>query len=443
MISSYTKGMNLNHIKKAHLIGIGGVGMSAMAKYLIHHGVIVSGSDLQKSHITDDLMYNYGIKFWAGVSDERITSEVDLIVYSPAIPKTNIEYQRGLELNIHMMSYPELLGAVSSRSTTIAISGTNGKTTTTAMTIEVMKGLGADPTGIVGALLQKWNSNFISGNSEYFITEACEYKESFLHIHHDILVITNITEDHLDYFKDIKHIQETFRKFLHNKKGKGVLICDRSLPALHDIITEAESMGMSIIDYSKYNTQTLILSIPGEHNKQNAAATLGIIEALQLPIKDAKEYLSKHFQGVQRRMEHVGMTSSGIQLLDDYAHNPEGLEYLISGLRDFYPQKKIIMLFEPHLYSRTRDFRHEFARALEQVDILYLFPTYRARESEIPQENYLLEQYIDTSKVELMTVVDPSTFVTQFTKMKFNSEYLVISAGAGDIWKQTHALKNS
>ncbi|MCI5050813.1 MAG: UDP-N-acetylmuramate--L-alanine ligase [Candidatus Pacebacteria bacterium] len=433
--------MNLENIHKAHFIGIGGVGMSAMAKYLLHKGIAVSGSDRNSSYITDDLVDNYDVDFWEGVAEERISKDTDIVIYSPAVPEHDPEYMRGTELGIPLLSYPEMLGKVSSDKTTIAISGTNGKTTTTSMIIEVMKHLGEDPTGIVGALLQKWNSNFIPGNSEYFVTEACEYKESFLNIHHDVLVVTNVTEDHLDYFKDIEHIKETFIKFVDNTKGSGTLVCDSSLTNLKEIIEKAESLGMNIIDYGKYIHEGIELSIPGNHNVQNAAATLGVIEALNLNIESAKDYLKKHFQGAKRRMEHVGMTKNGIQLFDDYAHNPEGLEYLISGLRDYYPEKKIIMLFEPHLYSRTRDFKEAFGKALEVVDILYLFPTYRAREPEIPQENFLLEQYINTSNVELISVPEPKNFVRLFESMHYSNDYLVISAGAGDIWKYSHALK--
>lgn len=434
--------MNIKNYKRAHFIGIGGAGMSAMAKYFRHHGIMVSGSDASSSEITRDLQDNYDIDFWKGSRPHNISDDIDVVVYSPAVPKTDPELKEAFDFDIQTQSYPELLGQISKDKTTIAISGTNGKTTTTAMMIEVMKYLGEDPTGIVGAQLQKFNSNFISGQSDYFITEACEYKESFLNIYHDVLVITNITEDHLDYFKDLDHIQKTFTKFLHNKKSGGILVCDVSLKNLRPIISEAEKIGVRVFNYQKY-INSVQLSIPGEHNKQNAAAVIATIESLGLSVPRSEHYLKKYFQGAKRRMEYIGMTESGLQIFDDYAHNPEGLEYLISGLRDFYPKKKIILLFEPHLYSRTREFKHEFARALEKVDVLYLFPTYKAREPELTQENYLLEQYIDTSKVELISVVEVHKFKQNFEKMKFNNDYIVISAGAGDVWKYSHQLKKT
>ena len=167
--------MNISDYKKAHFVGIGGAGMSAMAKYLRHQGLHVSGSDRSASGITKDLEDNYEITFWEGSNPENIDNDIDLLVYSPAVPKSDPEFQKAYNLGVSTRSYPELLGVISRNKKTIAISGTNGKTTTTSMLIEVMKDLGQDPTGIVGAVLQKYNSNFVSGQSDYFITEACEY----------------------------------------------------------------------------------------------------------------------------------------------------------------------------------------------------------------------------------------------------------------------------
>jgi UDP-N-acetylmuramate--alanine ligase len=435
--------MNTQTYKKAHFIGIGGIGMSAIAKYLRHNGVQVSGSDRSASEITHDLVMNYQVEFWEGTHEEKIESDTDVIIYSPAVPSDDPEYERGISLGISLLSYPELLGKITANKKTVAIAGTNGKTTTTAMTIEIMKHLGEDPSAIIGALLQKYGTNFIAGQSDYFITEACEYKESFLNINHDVLVITNITEDHLDYFTDISHIQRTFQKFLYNKKESGILVCDTELDNLKPIVAEARNIGMTIINYRIFIDEGITLSLPGNHNIQNAAAALGVISSLGLSIQESKDYLEKYFQGAKRRMENIGITTRGAQIFDDYAHNPEGLKYLIEGLRDFYPEKKIILLFEPHLYSRTREFKHAFAHELEKVDILYLFPTYRAREKELPQEKYLLEQYIDTTKVELVTVVDTKNFKHQFESMNFSQDYIVISAGAGDIWKHSLELKKT
>lgn len=428
-------------IKKVHCIGIGGVGMSALVKLLRHNNITVTGSDLHESDITKDLRDNYDVSIHIGVRAENVTQEHDWVIYSPAVPEHNSERQEAVNYSIAQYSYPEMLGKIARKYTTIAIAGTNGKTTTTSMIIETLKHLGYDPTGIIGAYLQKYNSNFVAGQSEYFITEACEYKESFLDIHHNICVITNVTEDHLDYFTDLEHIQRSFKKFIDNKKEQGIIVCNINLPEVLPVVEYARQQGCTIINYAKYLTDELALPIAGKHNLQNAAATLGVIEALDASIPDARKYLARNFQGVKRRMESIGLTKHGAFIIDDYAHNPEGLDFLIEGLRDFYPDKKIIMLFEPHLYSRTRDFKESFGKSLSAADVLYLFPTYKAREQHIPDEDFLLEQYIDPEIVDVYTIRDIENFQIDFEKNQYNSEYIIVTAGAGDIWKQGLRLK--
>lgn len=430
-------------IHRIHCIGIGGIGVSALAKYARYNGVAVTGSDAAASKITEDLEKNYQIPVFIGSQRDNIITGCDAVIYSPAIPKTNSEYKEAMDLGISLYSYPEMLGTLTSESYTVAVSGTNGKTTTTSMIIEAMKHLGMDPTAIVGAILQKYNSNFISGSNDYLVVEACEYKQSFLSLHHDIMVVTNITEDHLDYFKGLEDIQKTFIQFLLNKKETGILVCNTSLENLVPIVEEAQNAGMTVIPYEQYFKTNLSLPIPGEHNKQNFAAALGVIKALGGSVEDARDYIGKYFQGAKRRMEYVGLTENGAQIFDDYAHNPEGLEYLINGLRDFYPDKKIIMLFEPHLYSRTRDFKESFGEILSKVDILYLFPTYRAREQHIPDEDFLLSNYIQKGSTELFLVKNTKTFTTEFNQKKYGNDVIIVSAGAGDIWKYGLSLKKS
>ena len=433
--SWYTIAMKfLENIKKVHCVGIGGIGMSALAKFLRHHGILVTGSDLVPSSVTDDLRNNYNIDVCIGSNEGHVTAEHDMLIYSPAVPSTNGERMAALDFGIQKFSYPEVLGQISREMKTIAISGTNGKTTTSTMLVELLKHLGVDPTAIIGEYLQKYNSNFVAGQSEYFVTEACEYKDSFLNIHHDILVITNITEDHLDYFKNLQGIQQSFTELVHNKKETGTLVCNKGLKELKPIIEEAQKLGYSIIDYGEYIESTQ-LSIPGNHNIYNAAAALGVIKALGLSFKEAQEYLHKSFQGAKRRMEHVGFTEHGALIFDDYAHNPEGLEHLIQGLREYYPTKKIVMLFEPHLYSRTNDFKESFGKILSTVDALYLFPVYKAREVHRPEEDFLLERFIKKDKLIFNKVLDKEVFISEFTSKKYGTDSIIVTAGAGDIWK--------
>jgi len=365
------------------------------------------------------------------------------LVYSPAVPESNIERVEARNRGIRELSYPEILGEISKEKTTIAISGTNGKTTTTSMVTELFKHLGLDPMAIVGEYLQKYDSNFIAGQSEYLITEACEYRGSFLNIYPDILVITNITEDHLDYFKDLAHIQEIFSKLLENLKGVKTLICNTSLPNLQPVIEHAKELGITVVPYEPYLEQGIELSVPGQHNLENAAAALAVIASVGESTDQAKTYLAHEFQGAKRRMEYVGLTEGGAHLFDDYAHNPEGLERLIGGLRSFYADKKIVLMFEPHLYSRTRDFKETFGKELSKADIVYLFPTYRAREPENPDEDFLLKDYIDENQVELHTVDDTETFLKGFSTAGYGHDTVVVTVGAGPIWKVGLKLKKS
>ncbi len=437
--------MNIQDFKKIHFIGIGGIGMSAAAKYARYHGAVISGSDETETEIIDDLRDNYQATISVGHHFENITNDLDAVVYSPAIPKTNPEFLEAQAQNIPLFSYPEFLGKIAESKYTIAVAGTNGKTTTTAMIIEAMKHLEQDPSAIVGGILQQNNSNFVAGSSDYFIAEACEYKGSFLNIYHDILVITNITEDHLDFFKDLADIQNTFKQLLENKKGTGFLVCNTQQENLKPIIEEAQNLGITLIDYSQYLTDDLELPIAGEHNLENFAAALGVIEALGLSTDAAKNYLSTSFVGSKRRMEHIGMTSSGTFIIDDYAHNPEALDLLISGLRDFYPDKKIIMAFEPHLYSRTEDFFDAFVEELVKVDELYLFPIYRAREIYQPEKDFALAEAIRKKSPHLAftTVQNYQDFPDIFKSKKYDNNHIFITVGAGPIYHLAEMIKKT
>ena len=437
----YNKYMNFLQAKKIHFIGIGGIAVSAIAKLAHHNGITITGSDISESKITRELEQFLDIDICIGHNPDIINLDTDIAIYSPAIEKINPEYQKILSLNIPIISYAEAIGQISKEQTTITISGTNGKTTTTSMLVECMKYLEVHPTVIIGGILQKYNSNFLSGDSEYFITEACEYKRSFLNIHHDIAVITNITLDHLDYFKDMEDIQSAFISFIKNKKGTGKIICNKNLKELKPIIEYAEKNNIHVFDYSKYLDNKYQISIPGEHNRQNMAAALAVIESLGLNIDKSAKYLSSpEFSGVKRRMEHIGETKHGAILYDDYAHNPEGIELLINGFTKQHPGKKIIILFEPHLYSRTEDFKEEFGRTLSLADILYLFPVYKAREKSQPKKDFLLEKYI-SKKENFYIVKNPEKFEEIFKERKYDKNYIVVTVGAGDIWQHGLSIK--
>ena len=432
--------MHFLEAKKVHFIGIGGIGVSALAKLCHKYGIEVTGSDLKKSEITEELEKKYQIDVNIGQHTESIQKTLDFVIYSPAVPKNDEELQKALSFKIPTLSYPEALGLLSEEKYTIAVAGTNGKTTTTSMLVEAIREQGVDPTVIVGGILQKFHSNFLAGNSHYFITEACEYKRSFLNIKHNIAVITNITEDHLDYFHDLPDIQSAFIEFIDNHKDKGILVCNTQLENLSPIVKHAEKNNMTIIDYSPYLDKKYKISIPGEYNQQNLATALAILEAMNLDVERAHRYLSQNFSGVKRRMEHIGYTQHGAKIYDDYAHNPEGIQLLLEGLRSHYPNKKIVMLFEPHLYSRTEDFKEAFGEVLSRVDVLYLFPVYEAREQKQREKDFLLKDYI-RKKENFYMVEEVEKFQSNFKKKQYNEDYIVITVGAGEVWRHGLSVK--
>lgn len=431
--------INAREYKHVHMIGIGGVGMSGLAKYLREQGITVTGQDTTTSDLTRDLQENFSVHVEYGDS-VLLPEGVDTVIYSRAVPETDVQRLAATERGVTQYSYPEFLGKVVDSFYTIAIAGTNGKTTTTAMVVELLDVFKKPFNAIVGAPLQKYGTNYISHtDADTFVIEACEYKNSFYNYSFDVLVITNITEDHLDFFKDLEDIQQSFITLLDNAKEGAVLVCDTTHEALKSVIEQATKKGITVINYHPYLGSTTI-SVPGEHNVANAAAALAVVEYLGGDSDTSKQYLASSFRGAKRRLEYLGKTEHGSLVYDDYAHNPEGLRFLISGLRKKYPDKKIVMLFEPHLYSRTRDFKEGFARELQQVDELYLFPTYRAREVQNLQEDFLLAQYIDTDEVVLHTVESPETFVRDFDESIYNESTIIISAGAGDVWKHSYQL---
>ena len=364
-----------------------------------------------------------------------IDETYDYLVYSPAIDLDDKERLRARELGIPEYSYPEVLGMISRTKKTVTVSGTNGKTTTTAMIIEVLDHLGVSPSGIVGEILPRYQSNYIHGDSDFFIAEACEYRDSFLHIQHDIAIITNISLDHLDYFRDLTHIQDSFSRYLDNRKGHGCLITNTDSETLAPVVAYAQKIGMTVIPYQKFLDSNLKLNVPGEHNKQNAACALALVEHLGYNIQAARNYLGNDFRGARRRLEFIGTTSHGSLVYDDYAHNPEGIEYLIASLKNTYPDKQIHIIFEPHLYSRTRDFKEAFAEALAQADYVYLAPTYRAREPQNPSEDFLLANELEKISASFSIIPQNQNFKEFFESFACDDTVVVVTAGAGPVWE--------
>ena len=279
--------------------------------------------------------------------------------------------------NIKILTYPETLNIISKQKYTIAVSGTHGKTTVTAMVAKVMIDAGLDPTVIVGSLIG--DTNFIMGKSKYLVVEADEYKKSFHNLEPSILVINNLDLDHLDFYKDLANIQDSFLHLAKKIPADGFLVCNTKLPNLKPIIN---NVNCQIVDYGQLELKEKLL-VPGEHNRQNAKTALVVAKALGVDLKKAEISLSQ-FSGTWRRFEYKGKTNTGALVYDDYAHNPQKVAAALQGAREMFPDKRIVVVFQPHLFSRTKLLLNEFAGAFSDADEIILTPIFPAREAFDP-----------------------------------------------------------
>ena len=418
----------LDTIKKAHFIGIGGIGVSAVARMMLLRSARVTGSDRLTSNITE-LLQGLGAHIFTEHKQENLPKDADIVVYSPAVPETNPELARARELGIPAYSYPEMLGKISKGMRTIAVAGTHGKTTTTGMIASVLIDAKKSPTVIVGSLL-KSGSNFIAGTSNLFVVEACEYKRSFLHLSPEILVITNIDNDHLDYYKDIDDIISAFHTLAMKVPVHGVIVADTN----HEHIKKAlHGVSARIMDYCEMEARSEItLAIPGEHNVRNACSALAVAQILDISLEGALISLA-HFQGTWRRQERKGKTTSGVIVYDDYAHHPTEIRATLQGFRAKYPESRIRVVFQPHLYSRTRLLMNDFAESFTDADEVIVAPIYAAREE--PEEGITSEKLVEALSLQHNNARyggDFSTIVSYLRETSKNGD-MILTMGAGDI----------
>lgn len=384
--------MDWKNIKKVHMVGIKGSGLSALAAAFRSRNIEVTGSDSQIG----------------GHKAENVPENIDCLVYTVATDANNPEILRAKELGIPLYSYPEILGLISKNMKTIAVAGTHGKTTTTNMIGKILTDTGFSPLVISGAPLQ--DGRYMFGQGQYFVVEACEYKRSFLNIIPDIIVITNIDEDHLDYYKDRADIEKAFDEFTSNLKPGGKIIRE-----------DAEEFR------SKLN-----LKSPGEHNIQNALKAIAV--ALEIGI-DAKETVTSlnSFPGAKRRFEYKGKNSNGALIFDDYAHHPTEVAATIAGAKEKYSDKKLAIIFQPHLYSRTKEHFKDFVIELTKADEVLLLPIYAAREQS---DNLIKSESLaeEINKLGGKAYIVDREKASQYIK-NAGGDFIVTTMGAGDVNK--------
>jgi UDP-N-acetylmuramate--alanine ligase len=429
---------NIDNAKKIHIVGIGGIGLSALAQLLRKEGKEISGSDRDPSPIVHDMLEKKGIAIVVGHDAKNITNNIDLLIYSDAVVEGSegyVERETAREKNIPELSYFEALGEVSKNKFTIAVAGTHGKTTTTGMLGKLLIDAGKNPTVIVGSIVKDFESNFVSGNPNLFVVEACEYKNHVLKLHPNILVLNNLEWDHTDWFPSLEAVQKMFREAIDRVPEDGAIVTNPNDPNIAPIL---KGVKKRIIDYTKEEVPTL--SLIGEFNMQNAKAAKAAAKALTDSPETILDNSLSTFQGSWRRFEYKGKTSEGAVVYDDYAHHPTAIMKTIVGTREKFPNKQIVIAFHPHLYSRTRDLMDEFATALIAADRVLIAPIYPAREQPIEG----VTSFALAEKIKMMNGDAESckSFeeIERTLRNTCGKNDLIITMGAGDIYKVAETL---
>jgi len=445
--------MNFENIKNIHFVGIGGIGMSGIAEILSSRGIPVSGCDLKRSAATD-LLAGRGIRTDLG-HDPAHLDGVDLVVVTSAVRGDNDEIDAARARGIRIMKRKEMLGLIVAEKRSVGVCGTHGKTTTSAMIATVLEEAGLDPTVLVGGIVRNFGSNAKSGTGDFLVVEADEYDRTFHELHPEIAVVTNIEADHLEYFGDLDAILEAFRIYLEGVRPGGAVVACVDDPAVaklingfdaHRVVRYGLGAGRDItavnVAYADRGSSFEVpgvgffkLFVPGEHNVRNALAAIAVACELGIDAHTVANALSK-FLGVDRRFQILG-DYAGALIVDDYAHHPTEIRATITAARTGYPERRIVALFQPHLYSRTRDFAREFGESLSEADLAIVAPIYAAREKPIEgiSSRMIADavggiEFLDRGNAEIVNEL----------RRRLQPNDIFITMGAGDVHEVAEAL---
>ncbi len=419
--------MNLSEAKTIHCVGIGGIGVSALAQMFARRGIAVSGSDVALSPVTAQLK-KYGVKIHIGHNAKNVPRSCDAVIYTKAISGENPELIEAQRRGVPAFSYSQALGEVSHNAYTIAVAGSHGKTTTTGMIGWALMRAKKDPTIVIGSFLSGVKSNFVAGSGPHFVVEACEYQKSFLDIHPTIAVVTNIDDDHLDYYKTKANLFRGFVQFVSQIPRSGFLVCNLGDPVLKRLALRARC---HIVDSSKEKIH-FPLSVIGQHNVRNAqdaAAALRIVGLSSAAIKDG---LSS-FTGTWRRQEYKG-TKNGILVYDDYAHHPTEIKATLDAFAGAFLGRRIIVAFQPHLYSRTKLLFGDFVKSFDGASAVVVLPIYAAREKKDPSiTSQMLVAALKKRGVGAMYAASLQTAAGRIKRLAQRGD-IVLTMGAGDVY---------
>ncbi|MCI5503503.1 MAG: UDP-N-acetylmuramate--L-alanine ligase [Anaerobutyricum sp.] len=437
-----------------HFIGIGGISMSGLAEILLDRKFTVSGSDMKASEITEHLG-KIGARIAIGQRAENITDDIDLVVYTAAIHEENEEFAAAKNKNIPMMTRAALLGQIMDNyARSIAVAGTHGKTTTTSMLTHILLQGQLDPTVSVGGMLDRIGGNIRVGQSNVFLTEACEYTNSFLEFHPLYSIILNVEEDHMDFFKDLEDIKHSFHLFASQTAPDGLIIINGDMEHTDDILKDLPQKAITFglngdndytatdISFDKEgngsyqlvvdgeNMGPVSLKVKGRHNIMNSLAAIACARALGLPMKQILTGLLS-FGGTHRRFEYKGNIGDVI-VIDDYAHHPTEIKATLTAARE-YPHDELWVVFQPHTYTRTKAFLHQFAEVLTLADHVVLADIYAAREPDTGMVSS--RDIVNLLKEAGTDVYYFPTFgeIEDFLLSQVKGHDLLITMGAGDV----------
>ena len=439
--------MKLAHIQNVYLVGIGGIGMSGLARYFKNRGCEVAGYDKTETILTNELVAE-GIPV-SYIDDASFIPEPflvhdpsTLIIYTPAIPQDSEILNYFIEQDFILRKRAQVLGIISESSFTIGVAGTHGKTTTSTIIAHLLKHSGYDCSAFLGGISTNYQSNILFGKNNVMVVEADEFDRSFLTLHPDIAIVTSMDADHLDIYGDKNHIEESFRLYASQVKRGGKLIFKYNLPIQKNGITYG--VNSTSADYTAHNIRIqngkyvfdfkngsvefkdMSLGLPGLHNVENATAAIIVGLLLQIPEEKIRAALAT-FAGVKRRFEYI-VQNEKMVYIDDYAHHPEELRACINSVRQMYPTKKLTVIFQPHLFSRTKDFAQEFSEVLSLADQLIVMDIYPARELPIAgvDANLILNQVSIANK----QLASKENLMGKLANMDIE---LLLTVGAGDI----------
>ena len=447
--------VNLSNIQRIYFLGIGGIGMSALARYFNLHGKIVSGYDKTRTTLTDELEKE-GIQITFEDTLETLDKEAELIIFTPAIPKDHLQYNWYLQNNCTVLKRAQILGLAANSMFNISIAGSHGKTSTSSIVAHILHSAKKSVAAFLGGICINFNSNFIDGN-EYAVAEADEFDRSFLNLEPNIALVTSVDTDHLDIYGNLEAIENSFHQFCNKVRENGILITNSSVAEKivnKNVANYRYSLSDTSADYYTKDLQInngeytfdvvhpngVIQNVKsyygGKHNIENAVGAIAIALNIDISEEDIKNAVAS-FKGVRRRFEtHV--RNGKFVYIDDYAHHPRELDATISAAKELYPNKKLTVVFQPHLFSRTKDLCDEFAVSLSKADELLLLDIYPAREK--PMEGVTSNIILDKVTIAEKRIINKNALIEFLTNK--NDLEILLTAGAGDIDTKVNEIKN-